>query len=221
MVIATDRGLTMLNPTGVTPPLATRPRGIGVDRDGSVVAIERGSLLRRGAAPLQLTITEDGESRAVDDIDAVAVASNGHWLVADRQRRAVQRFTNDGAYVGRYAEVRAERLAIDPDDRVAVLDDDGRILVYAEGEQVGEIATRTQEYRIEHPVDLAFDGFGHLYVLDREGIYVFDRDRRLLTRFPDLASAAPVFERATALAIDRFGRLYVADERDKLIYGFQ
>ena len=221
VVIATERGLAMLRQTNAMPPLATRPRGLGVDRDGTVVALERASLLRRGAPPVPLAVTEDGESRSVGEIDALVVTSNGDWLVADRERRAVQRFTHDGTYLGRYAGVRATRLAIDPDDRVAVLDDDDRILVYEEGEQIGEIATRTDEYRIDNPVDLAFDGFGHLYVLDREGIYIFDRGQRLLTWFPGAASAAAVFERATALAIDRFGRLYVADERDKLIYGFQ
>ena len=76
-------------------------------------------------------------------------------------------------------------------------------------------------YRIDNPADVAFDAFGHLYVLDREGVYIFSRDRRFMMRVPASDDAPNAFDRATAMAIDPAGRLYVADERDKIVFVLQ
>ena len=218
VILATDRDVASLA-TAVSPVTSVRePRGLGVGPDGEVVVIERGSLQRRGAPPLQLTVPDDDEPRALREIDAVVVTSAGDWLVADRRANTIQRFSAAGDYLGEYAGIRAERLAIDSLDQVAVLDNDERIFVYDQGRRIAQIATRTETYRIDNPVDLAFDVFGHLYVLDRKGIYIFGRDRRLLTKFPESENAPGSFDRATALAVDAAGRVYVADERDKLVF---
>ena len=115
-------------------------------------------------------------------------------------------------------DVRAERLAVDAEDRVAVLDNDERVFVYADARRVAALPMRTSTYRIDNPVDVAFDAFGHLYVLDREDIYIFDRDLRPLKVFPGGSSATVPFDRATALWVDPYGRLFVADSRDDRIY---
>ena len=221
VVLATDRGVALLRPSATPLPAVREPRGLGVGPDGEVVVIERGSLQRRGSDLLQFVVPRREEPRSLREVDAVVATSTGEWLVADREAQAVQRFTRGGAYLGVYADVRAERLAIDPLDHVAVLDNDERIYVYDAGRQIAQLTTRGDAYRIDNPVDLAFDVFGHLYVLDREGLYVFGRDRRLLTRFPQSENTRGAFDRATALTIDRFGRLYVADERDRLVFALQ
>ena len=221
VVLATDRGVWSLRPAAAPLPAVREPRGLGIGPDGEVVVIERGSLRRRGSDPFRFIVPQREQPRALREVDAVVATSTGDWLVADREARVVQRFTRGGAYLGIYANVRAERLAIDPLDRVVVLDNDERIFVYDAGRQIAQISTRGETYRIENPVDVAFDVFGHLYVLDQEGLYIFDRDRRLLTRFPQSDNTPGAFDRATALSIDAFGRLYVADERDKLVFTLQ
>ena len=218
VVLATERDVASLA-TAVSPlPSVSEPRGLGVGPAGEVVVIERGSLQRRGVPPLQLSVPDGNERRTLREIDAVVATSSGDWLVADREANAVQQFSRTGDYRGQYAGLRAERLAIDAFDQVAVLDDDEQIFVYDRGRQIAQLATRTETYRIDNPVDIGFDAFGHLYVLDREGLYIFGRDRRLLTRFPESENAPGAFDRATALAIDAAGRLYVADERDNLVF---
>ena len=217
VVVATDRGVSSLRPA--TLPTAERPRALGVGPDGAVVIDERGVVHRAAGGPLRFVVPGRGDARTLEDVDAVGATSTGDWLVADREARTIQRFSRTGDYLGPYADVRAERLAVGPLDRVAVLDNDERIYVYDGGERIAQISTRVADtYRIDNPVDVAFDAFGNLYVLDREGVYVFDRDRRLLTRFPSSEDAPGAFDRATALAIDSFGRLYVADERDHVIF---
>ena len=218
VVLATERGIASLRPAAEPLPMAQEPRGLGVGPDGQVVVIERGALQRGEGGPLQFIVPQGNEPRPLREVDAVVATSTGDWLVADREAETIQRFTRAGAYLGPYAQIRAERLAIDPLDRLAVLDSDERVLVYQGGRQVAQISTRGPTDRIENPVDLAFDAFGHLYVLDREGVYIFGMDRRLILRFPPSDNASGGFDRATAPAIDAFGRLYVADERDNLVF---
>ena len=153
-----------------------------------------------------------------DEIEAAAVLASGEWLVADGDHDALLRFRN-GVFAGRYGRLRARRLAVDQEDRVAILDRDERIYVYGDGREIAEVPTRIGGYRIDRPIDIAFDGLGHLYVLDREeGVYVFGRDQRLLTVFPGEGRGDVPFDRATALAVDAYGRLFIADERDDQIY---
>ena len=219
VVLATDRGVSSFT-EGLDLPLVGRPRGLAVDQDGNVAVIARGRIERSGIPALALAVARDGRSRPLDEVDAAVELSNGDWLVADRDFDSVLRFRY-GAYVGAYAAVRAERLAADREDRVAILDNDERIFVYADGRQAAQIPTRTSSYRIDNPVDVKFDVLGHLYVLDREGIYVFDRYHRLLTALTGDTHEAVPFERATALAVDKYGRLFVADSRDDRVYRLQ
>ena len=219
VVLATDRGVSSLT-EGLDLPRVERPRGLTVDHDGNVAVIARGGIERSGRPTLALAVPDGGRSRPLEEIDAAVELSNGDWLVADRDLDSVLRFRY-GAYVGPYAAVRAERLATDREDRVAILDNDERIFVYADGREAARIPTRTSAYRIDNPVDVKFDVLGHLYVLDREGIYVFDRYHRLLTTFTADTHEAVPFDRATALAVDKYGRLFVADSRDDRVYGLQ
>ena len=219
VVFATDRGVASLT-RGLRVPAADRPRGLAVDGAGNVAVIERGRILRSAGPAVALVVPDRGEPRPLTEVDAAVELSTGEWLVADRDREAVLRFRNS-AYLGEYAAVRVERLAVDQEDRVVALDDDERILVYTDARQIAMLPTRTSVYRIDNPVDLAFDALGHLYVLDREGIYVFGRDLRLLRAFPGDGSVTVPFDRATALAVDAYGRLFVADRRDDRIYTLQ
>ena len=217
VVVATDRGVASLR-RDLRVPAVGRPRGLVSDRAGNVVVIARDSLHRAAGPTLPLSVPENRERRPLNEIDAAAQLVNGEWLVADRDRNAVLRF-REGAYRGRYATVEARRLAVDADDRVAMLDSQQQIVLYADGREIAELPKRTSSYRIQRPVDIAYDVLGHLYVLDREdGVYVFDRNLGLLAAFPGEGSRNVPFDRATALAVDTYGRLFIADERDDQIH---
>ncbi|HAK54685.1 MAG TPA: hypothetical protein DCP38_04265 [Acidobacteria bacterium] len=190
--------------------------------DGPVVVNERGVLQRVNGESVRFVVPDRDDARTLNEVDALVATSTGDWLVADRQAETIQRFSRTGIYIGEYADVRAERLAIDPLDRVAVLDNDDGLHVYDAGRQIARLSTRVDNlYRIDNPADVAFDVFGHLYVLDREGVYIFGRDRRFMMRVPASDDAPNAFDRATAMAIDPAGRLYVADERDKIVFVLQ
>ena len=219
VVFATDRGVGSFT-SGVPLPTVDRPRGLTVDRAGNVAVFGRGLLLRTVGPAIGLVVPERNERRPLTEVDAGVELSNGEWLVADGDREAVLRF-REGNYLGIYADLEVERLAVDADDRVAVLDNDERIALYADARRFATLPARTSAYRIDNPVDVAFDVLGHLYVLDREGIYVFSRNLRLLRAFPGNSSATVPFDRATALWVDPYGRLFVADRRDDRIYVLQ
>ena len=218
LLYATENGVGSLQRNLRTPAVG-RPRGLVADRRGEVAVVARDGLLLPTGRALALTVPDnDRERRPLDEIEAAAVLASGEWLVADGDHDALLRFRN-GVYVGRYAPVRARRLAVDREDRVAILDRDERIFVYGDGREIAEVPTRIGAYRIDRPVDIAFDVLGHLYVLDREeGVYVFGRDQRLLAVFPGEGREDVTFDRATALAVDAYGRLFIADERDDQIY---
>jgi hypothetical protein len=82
------------------------------------------------------------------------------------------------------------------------------------------IGARGPDFEFKNPVDVAYDGFGHLYVLDHASVFVFSTNRampRLLRTFSEAETSAGVFRRASAFALDRAGRLFIADERvDKI-----
>ena len=148
VVVATDRGVSSLRPA--TLPTAERPRALGVGPDGAVVIDERGVVHRAAGGPLRFVVPGRGDARTLEDVDAVGATSTGDWLVADREARTIQRFSRTGDYLGPYADVRAERLAVGPLDRVAVLDNDERIYVYDGGERIAQISTRVADtYRID------------------------------------------------------------------------
>jgi hypothetical protein len=96
-------------------------------------------------------------------------------------------------------------------------------------------------FDLQNPVDIAYDAFGHLYVLDRGSIAVFTpfgtgpesapapvvpgrmataastpapsaRTYRLLTLFTEPQSPT-AFRRATAFAVDASGAIYLYDDR--------
>jgi hypothetical protein len=88
------------------------------------------------------------------------------------------------------------------------------------GKAAASIGVRGSDYEFKNPVDVTYDGFGHLYVLDRASVFVFSTNPpmpRLIRTFSEPDTSAGVFRRAGAFALDRAGRLFIADERvDKI-----
>jgi sugar lactone lactonase YvrE len=203
-------------------PAAISPIGLFLDKDGALVAVQKGALNRDGTAvPLRLS-KPDGTPRILEDVSAGAAWSTGEYIVADPS--GVLKFSRDGTPLGALAKLRAERLAVSSLDEIAALDREGSIVVLdRDGKTIRTLAKKTATYELKRPVDLTFDALGHLFVLDRgqSSVLVFNSKGVLLTTFTIAEKVAGAFRKASALAVDRAGRLYIYDDGAKRILVYQ
>jgi outer membrane protein assembly factor BamD (BamD/ComL family) len=199
-------------------PAAASPRGLFVDTDGVLVALQKGALARGGAV-LGLKIPKpDGTPRILEDVSAAAVWSTGEYVVADPS--GLWKFSRDGSPLGPLASLRAERITVNALDEVAALDrEDSIVLFNRDGKSVRTLAKKGTGYELKQPVDLAFDPLGHLLVLDRgqSSVLVFSAGGKLLTTYTIPEKAAGAFKKGVALSVDRAGRLYIYDDSAKHI----
>lgn len=210
---ATDRMVGQADPAAVPwPPAGDRPRALVADRFGEMTAIVRGTLVQRATAPVQLLVPRPGEEpKELREIDAAGVTAAGDWLVMDRDERQIHRFSSAGGYRGVFAQGRATRLAVGPHDQVAVVGRDDRVRLL-EGPGSQEIPREGPSYEIDDPIAVAFDPFGHLYVVDEKRVFIFGHDRQLLRQFPASNDVPDAPRKITAFALDRFGGLVIADD---------
>lgn len=210
------------------PPLsATEPVGIAFERGGEPLYVLKAGILRGRQAYGLAVPKPDGSPRALEDVTAGVVSSLGELLLADKATRAVGRFTLEGKYLGPFAGVAALRLAIDDTDRVAALEQDGGgvALLEPDGRVRTKIPARGPGYEFDKPADLAFDVFGHLYVLDRDrgAVHVFTSRQapRLVTSFTTAPKTGGALKKPRALALDAAGRLYIYDDDAEQIQVYQ
>ena len=231
----------------------TRPR-LTTDNEGALVVIDGGRLVPPPPGkPLVLTVPRlNKAAEALEKIETAVQLSNGDWLVMDANDKAIQRFARDGSYLqpfestpGKDGPVKVSHLAANAFDEVAGLDDGhSRVVLFdASGAVKGTIPykRRNQDFRdsqdvayeLKDPRDLAFDAFGHLYVLDPKAVAIFSPyapavpgrapvrpaadvnrgdDFRLRTLFVDAAEKGREGFRATAFAVDRAGAIFLYDE---------
>jgi tetratricopeptide (TPR) repeat protein len=231
-VIITPRGTGYFaSKSGVFPfdaaaaaglPALTRTRGLAVDRAGQLTVIDNGILKRKNAAPLTLMMTRAMPPKLLEQTIAAVCLRNGDWIVTANDDYGIQRFAPNGSHLGTFAPRRAARLAVNEFDEVAALDRDLKSVTILDesGRAAALIGARGPDFEFKNPVDVAYDGFGHLYVLDHASVFVFSTNRampRLLRTFSEAETSVGVFRRASAFALDRAGRLFVADERvDKI-----
>lgn len=237
----TNSRVGVVTPANATaPPSAAEPRGLGIDASGNLVVLDGGTLKAGGKSlPLALTRPND-KPEPLEQLDAVVPLSNGEWLVMDADQKAIQRFSRTGTYVAPFSPTRVTRLAINSVDEVAGIDRDRKniVLLDATGRITGRIPAKAAGYDLPNLQDVAFDLFGHLYVLDRGAVAVFSPhpvSRGATTAAPAAAAAAVAadrgltyrlltfvvepeknpgaFRRAAAFAVDAAGALYIADER--------
>ena len=214
---ATNSGVgALMPPTAERPPGATRPRGLALDAGGEIVVIEEGTLRPKRGAPLALAIPRAGRTtpQALERIDAAVALPTGQWLVAAASEGAILRFTRRGEYEGPFSSAGVTRLAISLYAEVAALERETRtVLIFsAEGKLAGRIPARGPRYTLKNPRDVAYDAFGHLYVLDEAAVAIFDRQRQLVHLFSEPERSRGALRDASALAVDSAGRLYVADD---------
>lgn len=199
-------------------PTTVSPAGLFLDKDGSVVVVQKGALVA-GGSPIPLRVPKpDGTPRILEDVKSGAAWSTGEYLVADPS--GILKFSRDGSPLGVLAPMRAERLAVNTLDEVAALDREGAIAVLdRDGKTLRTIARKGATYELRRPVDLAFDSLGHLLVLDRNqsSVFVFSPQGTWVTTFTIAEKAAGAFRRAVAMAVDGAGRLYIQDDGVKRV----
>ena len=220
---ATDSGVGATDQMAAArAPVGRRPRGLVLDRRGVVTAIVQGALTARGTPALQMTLPRPGrDPKEFREIDAAGVTAVGDWLIMDRDERDIHRFSATAEYRGVFASGRVRRLAVGPNDLVAVVARDRRIRLLTEGQELGEIPRKGSNYEIDDPIDVAFDVFGHLYIVDEKRVFIFGRDRKLVLRVPASDDTPGAPRKITAFALDRFGSFFIADGDEKQIVRYQ
>jgi tetratricopeptide (TPR) repeat protein len=202
-------------------PQATKPRGLTVDVTGDLVAIEELALRPGNSPSLAFAVPGSGAPKPFEKIEAAVQLSNSDWVVADGDWRTPFRFKG-AASAGAFGTGKLTRLAVNAVDEVAGIDREQKAVVVfdATGKPLAKLPLKGNGYDLPNPEDIAFDAFGHLYVLDRTGIAVFTpypSTYTLLTFYAAPQSDATAFKRGTAFALDPSGGVYLYDERAQRI----
>jgi outer membrane protein assembly factor BamD (BamD/ComL family) len=240
---AADSGVGLVAPADAAPPpTVARPRGLAVDNLGRLVVLD-GATLRTPTGdlgPLALP-RPNGVPEPLAGIDSAVQFSTGDWLVIDPDKKGILWFNAAGGVVGLIGSTRVTKIALNATDEIAGLDRDQKAIALWDpaGKPAGRIPFRGAGYDLQNPEDLAFDAFGHLYVLDRTSIAVFgphpvatggaapaapaDRGAayRLLTIYTATERPVGGLRRATSFAIDQAGTVYVHDDRAQRILVFR
>jgi outer membrane protein assembly factor BamD (BamD/ComL family) len=223
--------------TATPPPAARRPRVLTMDATGQVFVIEEFDLRGVTGPPIRLLRPRQGEDpEPLKNIRDAVQLSTGEWLIADEDTRGIHKFSPSGDYGGLWGQAKLSGLALNAVDEVAGIDRDQKVIVTFDrtGKPIDRLPFRGGGYQFENVEDVAFDEFGHLYVLDREAVGIFTphppgKDGvtapaapadprtppsryRLVSVFSELATKVPTaFRRATAIAVDPTGALYLYD----------
>jgi hypothetical protein len=205
---------------------AEEPSAFFVDEKGRLVTVRKDTLLAEGGDYAAVGVPQkDGKIRQAEEIPAVLPVSNGERLVADRKGKAVIRVAITGKYVKTFAAINAERLITNPFEDVAMLDRDSKsvVIVDREGKPLTKILNKGTGYEFDNPVDITFDQFNHIYVLDRgkPTLYVFNSKNKLLTSFTMPEKDPGAFPKPQAFGLDAAGRVYLFDDRSQRIQVYQ
>ena len=205
---------------------AEEPSAFFTDEKGRLVTVRRDSLVAEGGDYAAISIPQkDGKLRQADEIPAVLPLSNGDRLISDRKGKAVIRVAINGKYLKNFATLNAERMVMNQLEDIAILDKDTKsvVVVDREGKQLIKILPKGTGYELDNPVDVAFDPFGNIYVLDRgkPALHVFNQKNKLLASFSMPEKDPGSFPRPQAFGLDGAGRVYLFDDRSQRIQVYQ
>ncbi len=194
------------------------------ERERLILARKDTLIVERGEVT-PVRIPAQDKPKAIEEIPSALAMSSGLRLVADRKGKQVLRFAPNGTFMNKFIGVDAERLAINQLDDVAMIDRETKsvVIVDRDGKMLGKIAQKGTGYELDNPIDLTYDAFGHIYVLDRgkASVFVFGPRNRLLTTITIPEKSPGAFSRAAAFGLDRAGRIYIYDDRAQTIQVYQ
>jgi TolA-binding protein len=220
-------GVAIFKPDGTAARQVGASDASAFVSDGDrVVIARRDVLVAEGTAPIAIMVPVAGKpARQVEEIASIVALSGGDWVVADRKAKTVVRTTSAGNFVANFASVNAARLARDEFDDVAMIDRESKAIVIADrdGKVLSRIPAKGTGYELDDPADVAFDGLGHLYVLDarRAAVHVFGPANRLIASIAAPGKDAGSLQKPKALAVDAAGRVYVFDDGSQRIQVYQ
>ncbi len=200
--------------------------GVVFSPDGRPLLLGKGAVRFDPDPPIMLTTPKpDKTPRPLDEIRGAVVLTTGDLVVADADSKSVQRFGPSGKYLGPFAPIDASRLAVNALDQIAALDRESKSVVVfdRDGKTLRRLPARGTGYEFKNPMDVAFDPFGNLYVLDRDtaSVYVFKPGGSLVVAFSVPERNPGAFRKARAMALDSAGRIFIYDERTENVLVYQ
>jgi hypothetical protein len=196
--------------------------GLSLAPDGTLVVSAK-TAVRFGSEHIQAFQVPGEKPEPLDDIVASLVLPGGDVLVADRDRKAVERFDASYAYVGGFPDSREReviRLGSDLEGGIVLLDEKAKaIQVYsATGEVRRSLPFRGAGYELDEPRDVLVDPALRTYVVDRKSatVSVFSPDGTLLGDFGRSDLKKPV-----ALAMEPSGAVLVYDDDLRQVVRFR
>jgi outer membrane protein assembly factor BamD (BamD/ComL family) len=156
------------------------------------------------------------------------------WLVGDVDGKSVWVFSDKGEFLRNFlaasAGITPHRMVINGVDEIAILDRDRKVIMIVdrEGKPVQRIDLNAVETKLDRPADIAFDAFGHLYVLDRgKGQVVVlafhgaARPKIQTTLVSPADKATGAFRKAETFTVDGKGRMFIFDDDTKQVQVYQ
>jgi TolA-binding protein len=242
LYLATETGVTaVLPPDAPKPPAVTRPRALAIDTTGNLTVLEPAMLHPSTGDPFSFPVLRsNGMTEALNKVAGAVELSNGDWVIADDGEKYLHRYSRVGKYGNVFSTARFSKMAVNSLDEVAGLDRDQHAVTFLDltGKPIGHVPFKAANYEIQNPEDLAFDVFGHLYVLDHAAVFVFSpypaaadaaapkpaaataaggTTYRLLTTYTEPEKSPGAFHKATGFALDRAGTMYLYDDRAQRI----
>ena len=228
MLLGHSKGVVTLDDKGavVAQAPADGPSSFYVDGDRIVMARASNVIMDKNTTQTLIIAEKDGKQRFVEEIPAMLLRRGGERLVSDFKEKAVLRIGPDGKLVGPFAQLAASKMTTNSMDDVAMLDRDTKSVFFSDRDSkaLGRLPNKGPGYEFGDPVDIAFDFFDQLYVLDRgrASVFVFAPKTNKLVATVTMPDKSPgMFNSARAFTMDRAGRLFIFDERAKKIQVYQ
>jgi TolA-binding protein len=197
------------------------PTAFYLDSSGRVVYARANNLIiDKGESQSLSAFDDEKRVRFLEEIPAVLLRPKGERLVSDIKQSEVLRYGADGKLIGSFAKVGATKMTANSMEDVAMLDKDSKSIFFSDrdGKALGKLANKGPGYEFGDPIDIAYDWFDQLYVLDRgkATVWVFAPKGNKLVGTITLPEKSPgAFTRAAAFSVDRAGRLFIYALRDR------
>lgn len=193
-----------------------KPAGVFIDSRGQpFVADGTGVASRERFHPLSWLKGEKRETQPLEEAIDVVRTGFGDFYVLDGSGGRVLHFNSALTFDAVFAPTAtggAESIAMDAQDRLAVLLKDGKkVALYdRRGKLLFTIAASGPGYSFQDPALVRVDAFGHIYVLDRglRAVHVFDRQGKLLAQCLITGSRS-----VKQFAVSDAGEIYAWDDK--------